>query len=122
MTELVLNLLFLFHYRVVSILFWNSVGIFLTFFIFDSVHSSLVMNYNERSNLRKRALKEVCTFLESVDDVMYEHTDSPDISPFSNIPSCCIAPDSRPLVGNPAYIASENADSSVIAAVLLKKQ
>lgn len=106
------NLLFLSHYRVVNILSLNSLGIFHAHFICDSVLCSLVMNYNERSNLRKRALKRVDTFLKSVAHEVYDHTDNLNNSPVSilpgGIPSVC-----RPSDLNPTCISvSENTNSS----------
>lgn len=104
------NLLFLSHYRVVNILSLNSLGIFHAYFICDSVLCSLVMNYNERSNLRKRALKRVDTFLKSVDHEVYDHTDNLNNSPVS-IPPGGIPSDCRPSDLNPTCI-SENTNSS----------
>lgn len=106
------NLLFLSHYRVVNILSLNSLGIFHAYFICDSVLCSLMMNYNERSNLRKRALKRVDTFLKSVNHEVYDHTDNLNNSPVS-IPPGGIPSDCRPSDLNPTCISvSENTSSS----------
>lgn len=74
------------------------------------------MDYNERSNLRKRACKKVDTFLKSLGQE-HARTNSPHISPVSNlsrtVPPGSIPSNSSSSDGNPDCLSiSENTDSS----------